>query len=177
MEKAFEFLKPGRLVDGDLRLVLVEKHRGDPVKKYVPWYEFDMRRSGRRRRVGRISLRIGPARALRCPGHIGYLVSKRQRGNRYAARSCRLLVAFAYAHGLRALWITCDPKNAASRSGGNVRGDNPYSEGARDVQGRWAVPSTVQDRSAEGAVEGRGQGEPVKTGQRGRAEIGRAATG
>ena len=102
-------------MDGDLRLVLVEKHPADPVKGYVPWYEFDMRRAGRRRRVGRISLRVGPARVLRCPGHIGYWVSKRQRGKRYAARSVRLLLAFAYAHGLRALWITCDPRNAPSR--------------------------------------------------------------
>jgi len=86
MENAFEFLKPGRLVDGELRLVLVEKHGADPVKGYVPWYEFEMRRAGRRRRVGRISLRVGPARGLRCPGHIGYGVSKRQRGKRYAAR-------------------------------------------------------------------------------------------
>lgn len=115
MDTAFDFLDPGRLVDGDLRLVLVKKHAADPVKKHVPSYVFDMRRAGRSRRAGRISLRIGSARRLRYPGHIGYWVSKRHRGNRFAARSCTLLLRLARAHGLKALWINCDPKNVASQ--------------------------------------------------------------
>ena len=44
MSKDFTFIDPGKLVDGDLELVLVGKHEADPVKKYVPWYDFEMRK-------------------------------------------------------------------------------------------------------------------------------------
>ena len=65
---------------------------------------------------------VGSARCLRYPGHVGYDVSKRYRGNRYAARSCKLLLPLVHAHGLRTLWITCDPKNMASRHTCEVAG-------------------------------------------------------
>ena len=74
-----------------------------------------MRRVGRKQRAGSIRLRIGSIRRLRYAGHIGYDVNKRYRGNRYAARACRLLLPLAGAHGLRAVWITCPPSNMASR--------------------------------------------------------------
>jgi tagatose 1,6-diphosphate aldolase len=114
MSDAFKFLRPGKLIDGDLTLVLVKTHPANPMKKYVPWYEFDMRKVESGVWMGRISLRVGSPRALRCPGHVGYEVNKRYRGHRYAARACGLLLPLASAHGLRALWITCDPKNKAS---------------------------------------------------------------
>lgn len=115
MKKSFRFLKPGRLVDGDLELVLISTAPADPVKHYVPSYEFEMRRPGRNIALGRIRLRIGSARALRYPGHIGYEVKRRFRGHRYAARSCRLLRVLARAHGLKAVWLTVDPKNIPSQ--------------------------------------------------------------
>jgi len=115
MKKPFKFLKPGRLVDGGLELVLVKTTPADPVKGYVPGYEFEMRRTGTSRAMGTIRLRIGPAARLRYPGHIGYEVKERFRGHRYAARSCRLLLPLAAAHGLKAVWLTVDPKNIASR--------------------------------------------------------------
>ena len=37
------------------------------------------------------------------------------RGRRYAERSCRLLFPLARAHGIKTLWITCNPDNFASR--------------------------------------------------------------
>lgn len=114
MSSAFQFLKPGKLVDGDLRLTLVKRHPADPTKGHVPWYQFDMRKVGNDAKMGRISLRIGSLRILRCPGHIGYKVNKKYRGHRYAARACRLLFPFALAHGFHVLWINCDPKNTAS---------------------------------------------------------------
>lgn len=112
----FQFLNPGRLIDGDLQLALAAKHPADPVKKYVPGYEFQMHAQGSLRKVGSIRLRIGTTRPLTgWVGHIGYDVDAGSRGHRYAARSCRLLFPLACAHGLRTLWITCDPKNLASR--------------------------------------------------------------
>ncbi len=112
--RPFRFLKPGRLVDGDLELVLAARHPADPVKRYVPDYEFQMRRTGTKTRLGLIRLRIGSARHLRYAGHIGYEVDPPHRGHRYAARSCRLLLPFARAHGLKAAWLTVDPANTAS---------------------------------------------------------------
>lgn len=144
---SFRFIRNGKYVDGDLALVLTKTTPADPVKKYVPGYEFEMRHKGRSRKIGRIRLRIGRTRPLVgwC-GHIGYEVHAKHRGQRYAARSCRLLFPLAGAHGLRTLWITCDPKNAASRrtcelAGGvyidTVRvpeGTEMYAEGKRQVR-------------------------------------------
>lgn len=115
MHADFTFIVPGKLVDGDLELALVSKKPFDPVKKYVPCYEFEMQNTSRACKIGTIKLRIGSARTLRYPGHIGYAVDKKYRGHRYAARSCRLLFSLAHTHGLKALWITCNPKNMASR--------------------------------------------------------------
>ena len=113
--KPFRFKAPGRLVDGDLELVLTGRQPADPIKRRVPGYEFEMRRIGTTTRLGLIRLRIGSARALRYPGHIGYEVDEPHRGHRYAARSCRLLQPFALAHGLTAVWLTVDPENIASQ--------------------------------------------------------------
>lgn len=115
MKKPFKFINPGRLVDGDLELILVKKHPADPARKHVPSYEFKMRRIGRSQKAGYISLRVGPARALHYRGHIGYGVSKRYRGHRYAARACRLLLPLAQAHGLKSVWVSTGTRNKASR--------------------------------------------------------------
>jgi len=115
MKEKFTFINPGRLIDGDLELVLIKKTPADPVKRYVPGYEFEMRRLGKPAAIGTIRLRIGSAVKLRYPGHIGYKVKERFRGHRYAARSCQLILPFARAHGLNAVWLTVDPKNVPSQ--------------------------------------------------------------
>ena len=111
----FKFLRPGRLMDGDLKLSLVRRVPADPVKRHVPGYEFEMRYPGKAVAMGSIRLRIGSALRVRYVGHIGYDVKRRFRGHRYAARSCRLLLPLARAHGLKAVWLTVDPKNIASQ--------------------------------------------------------------
>jgi tagatose 1,6-diphosphate aldolase len=145
--KPFRFRTPGRLVDGDLQLVLAKKSPADPVKNYSPCYAFEMRSQGKPCKAGTIRLRIGRQRSLAgwC-GHIGYDVEKAFRGQRFAARSCRLLFPLARAHGLATLWITCDPKNLASRrtceiAGGIYvntvrvpRGTELYASGRRHVR-------------------------------------------
>jgi len=147
MKLQFKFIKPGKLVDGDLQLVLVGKHPANPVKKYVPCYEFEMRKTGGSRKIGSVRLRIGRTRPLiGWGGHIGYGVDKKYRGHHYAARSCLLLFPFAYAHGLRTLWITCAPDNMPSRrtceiAGGEYmgtirvpKGTELYARGRRHVR-------------------------------------------
>ena len=66
--------------------------------------------------AGGVSLRVGNTRDIELYfGHIGYGVYPPARGHRYAERACRLLVPLARAHGLKELWITCNPDNIASR--------------------------------------------------------------
>jgi N-acetylglutamate synthase len=167
MKKSFRFLNPGKLVDADLELVLSQTIPADPVKKYVPCYEFELRETGKPAKIGSIRLRIGRTRALTgwC-GHIGYGVDEPARGRRYAARSCRLLFPLAYAHGLRTLWITCDPKNMASRrtceiAGGEYidtvrvpKGTELYAEGRRRVR-RYRFDLARLLRSKRSVVTGK----------------------
>jgi predicted acetyltransferase len=111
----FVWLDPGELKDGDLTLVLREKFPADSEKGYVPAYKFDMRRDGEPDRVGTIDLRISESDELRrYAGNVGYEVYPSFRGHRYAARACRLLFPLARLHGIRELWITCNPDNHAS---------------------------------------------------------------
>ena len=118
----FEFLDPGRLVEKDIKLVLRVKMPAVPRRGLVPSYAFDMRHARTGEKVGSINLRVGDADDLRYSGHIGYSVVELHRGQRYAARSCRLLFPLAKRHGLNPLWITCNPENAASRKTCEIAG-------------------------------------------------------
>jgi RimJ/RimL family protein N-acetyltransferase len=66
--------------------------------------------------AGGIGLRIGQTPDIELYlGNIGYNVQPFARGNHYAERACRLLKPLALAHGIRPLWITCNPDNIPSR--------------------------------------------------------------
>ena len=66
--------------------------------------------------LGNINLRVSSIPHIeRYAGHVGFAVHEEHRGHRYAARSVALLVPIAKELGFAALWITCDPENAASR--------------------------------------------------------------
>jgi predicted acetyltransferase len=111
-----DFLDPGELCDGELRLFVAERVAADPVKGHVPAYNFAMTIVGHDDVIGQIGLRLGATDFLvRYAGQLGYDVDERHRGHRYAARSCTLLFPLARAHGFTELWITCDPINIASR--------------------------------------------------------------
>jgi predicted acetyltransferase len=112
----FEFLDPGKLIDGDFELVLSDTYPANPAMNYVPSYKFRMKTIERGEEIGSIELRIGKTQHLiMYAGHIGYGVHPEYRGHHYAARACRLLLPLARSHGLTELWITCNPDNIASR--------------------------------------------------------------
>ncbi|HEX8915913.1 MAG TPA: GNAT family N-acetyltransferase, partial [Humisphaera sp.] len=70
----------------------------------------------RQRIAGALSLRVGHSQATELYyGHIGYSVYPPARGHRYALRAARLVLPLARAHGLRFIWLTCNPDNAPSR--------------------------------------------------------------
>ena len=112
----FEFRTVGALIDNDLELILIEACPGNPDINYVPAYKFKMTRTGQNEKIGRIELRIGNSHHIvMYAGHIGYSVLPKHRGHHYAARACQLLFPLARHHGLKTLWITCNPDNIASR--------------------------------------------------------------
>ena len=113
----FQFLDPGELLDGDLRLVLVRNIPGSARKGLVPAYDFEMRCAADPAAVaGTINFRAVDADHLRLyGGHFGYGVHPPFRGRHFAERSVRLLLPFATRHGYRSVIITCNPDNWASR--------------------------------------------------------------
>jgi tagatose 1,6-diphosphate aldolase len=96
------------------------RYGGDPDRQRVPAYHFWMRLGSDSPApipiAGHLGLRIGDSHDLEMYyGHIGYTVYPPARGRHYAERACRLLFPLARAHGMKTLWITCNPDNIASR--------------------------------------------------------------
>jgi predicted acetyltransferase len=113
---AFQFLDPGELRNGEMFLQLAFTHQADPVKGWVPHYEFQIMSAETGTKAGEIDLRIGNTEHMRLyGGHIGYGVRPEFRGRHFAGRALLLLLPLAARHGLKELWITCNPENLGSR--------------------------------------------------------------
>ena len=142
--------------DGEIEVVVSEKRPAIPEKGYVPAYWFDIRQVGRPQNIGRVDLRIGNTRHLiMYGGHIGYSINAEYRGHHYAARACNLIKPVALDHGLKTLWITCNPDNIASRRTCEILGcelveivdlpedTNMYQDGERQkCRYRWDLGET-----------------------------------
>lgn len=107
------FIDVSQLTDGEIELYCVGKKPAIPEKKWVPAYEFEIRRDGSR--VGEINLRIGYTDGLYYGGQIGYGVDEQHRGHGYAEKACRLLVPVIRAHGMKKVLITNNHTNIASK--------------------------------------------------------------
>ena len=110
----FEFKDYEAVSDGEIEVVVRKKDPADRRRGYVPAYDFGILLPGKRDQIGSVSLRVGNTRHLiMYAGHIGYGIREEYRGNRYAAKACNLIKPVAFDHGLKTLWITCNPDNAA----------------------------------------------------------------
>jgi predicted acetyltransferase len=99
--------------DGELMLWLDQIYTSDESPWAVPAYRFNVMAGDLR--AGTISLRVGDdERLVRYAGHVGFGIDEEFRGNRLAGRAVRLLLPLACSHGLRPLWLGCNPDNAAS---------------------------------------------------------------
>lgn len=112
----FEFKEYPTLTDNEID-VSVERTR--PANSKIGWgpsYEFKITLHGKDKKIGGISLRVSNTEFIKLyAGHIGYGIEKNYRGHRYAAKACSLIRRVALDHGMRTLWITCNPDNIASR--------------------------------------------------------------
>ncbi len=103
------------LVDGDLVLNLHVTEYEDTEAGPLPVYRFIMQNRGTGLQMGFINLRIREDwNLVLYRGHIGFAVEEAYRGQRYASRATRLLLPLARGHGLREVWLTCNPENSAS---------------------------------------------------------------
>lgn len=108
------FLDTSDLKTEEISLRLDHTFPGDPVKKWVPAYYFDiLDHSGQK--LGFCDLRIGHNEGLYYGGNIGYTVDEPYRGHHYAAKACKLLFKLARRHELGYLIITTQPTNWPSR--------------------------------------------------------------
>lgn len=112
-EEEFEFLDTDFLRNDELTLTLEKIVPANPAKQWVPAYHFSIC-SPEGYKMGKIDLRIGYHDKLFYGGHIGYGIDEPYRGHRYAAKACLMLFELARKHGMEYLYITCEPKNAAS---------------------------------------------------------------
>jgi RimJ/RimL family protein N-acetyltransferase len=107
------FVDPPDLSDNEISLFCIAKKPAVPEKKYVPSYEFEIRKGGSR--IGEINLRIGYTDGLYYGGQIGYGVDAPQRGHGYAAKACRLLAPVMRSHGMKKVIISNNHTNIASK--------------------------------------------------------------
>jgi predicted acetyltransferase len=118
----FEFLDPGELSDGVVRLRLADTKEADPARGWAPYYIFHIYSEPSDDRAGEIHLRIGNTDHTRLyGGHVAYGV-RPPYGVVALQPALRLIVPLAARHRLSELWITCNPDNLASRRTCEVAG-------------------------------------------------------
>lgn len=109
-----QFFNTDFLENDEIKLVVERLDKGNKLKKWLPAYHFyicDLNQNI----MGTCDLRIGYSESLYYGGHIGYRINEKYRGNRYAAKACKLLFLLAKKHGMEYLYITCNPDNLPSR--------------------------------------------------------------
>ena len=90
---------------------LIESENDDPIT-----YRFNIKTNLNNNIVGQCSFRVGDVdnRHIKYGGNIGYNIDEKYRGNKYSLKACKLLIYLAKLHGMKNVYITCDPENIAS---------------------------------------------------------------
>ena len=104
------------LSDGEIDVILQKKSNGDALKGFSPEYKFHILLHGSDIVIGHIHFRLGDTeKILKYIGHVGFGIDEQYRGNKYAAKACRIIKNIAKEHAMESLIITCNPENHASR--------------------------------------------------------------
>ena len=90
-----ELYDPGRLIDDDLELVLIEKYPGNPAINHVPAYKFKIMPIDQDEEIGRIELKVGNTNHIvMYTGHMGYRLQHPTRTSGTPIRCQSLQIAF-----------------------------------------------------------------------------------
>lgn len=100
--------------DDQIKLVLYKRFGQERKYGIDKTYLFDIVLSQTNDIIGQCDIRFGSGWYLYYLGNIGYSIYFPYRGNRYATKACRLLLALAKDEGVKELIITCSPENIAS---------------------------------------------------------------
>ena len=114
--KQFRFNTYTILTDNEIDLRINKTLEPSIANSWLPSYEFDIFLHNSEERLGGICIRIGTNDFVeKYEGNIGFGIEEKWRGNKYAAKTCKLIKLVAKDHKMNILWITCDPSNQASR--------------------------------------------------------------
>lgn len=111
----FEFKDFDYISDGEIDLRINKKQPANDKIGFVPAYIYNIFLHGGNEIIGVINVRIGNNEGIYYGGHIGYSINKEYRGNHYASKACNLIKRVAEAHGMKEVFITCNPDNIPSR--------------------------------------------------------------
>ena len=102
------------LAKHNVKLVCCAYVPGEPERKYVPGYRFNITEQSSGTILGGIGLRLGFTEGLYYGGHIGYNVLAEYQNMGIATIACRICLQIAKAHGFKKIIITNNIANKAS---------------------------------------------------------------
>lgn len=101
--------------DGIIDLIPLDLYPPPEEMAFGDVYDYKITAHGKRKEMGRISLRMGEGACIYYFGHIGYHIDPPYRGHHYARLACELLRPILEGAGKHSVVITCDPDNWPSR--------------------------------------------------------------
>jgi|GEM_PF-914388 len=131
MYNIYDYLK-----DDLLSLVHLSFQEAEPEEGILPRYGFSIICKRTSQEVGVIFFVLDRTRRQYIKGHLSYGIHEEHRGNRYAARACRLLIPFIQDQGYDRVFIGAKLSNLASLKTIKAIGARPVSleDGIRLVE-------------------------------------------
>lgn len=104
-----------QFTDGVIDLIPIDLYPPDEEMGFGQVYDYIIAPHGKRKEMGRISVRMGESPCVYYFGHIGYHIDPPYRGHHYARLACALIRPIYETAGMNSVVITCDPDNWPSR--------------------------------------------------------------